>query len=428
MSNFSYTLDELQPLTPEQLAAIDPELLRDPAASTPGRARFLGPNEMAEPPEIVETPVKTPAEILAEQNRPSIAAIESRAREIGGRVSGKPQDYIDELVAGAASGKYSAADVNAALTGLAAQYPQTTTPATTTTTTTTATDPAAAVLAQQRSDAFSRLRALLNRVGLDELSGSVQTIITSGQVDLGDPNAILFALRDQPAYRRRFAGNAARAKKGLPELDPGSYVQLEESYRQLMRNNGLPAGFYDQNDDFTKFIENDVSISELNERIQQGYRAVQDADPEVKRQMRELYGVDESGLTAYFLDPTRAAPLLSRQAQAARVAARGREQAGLQLTALSAEELAARGITPEEAERGFAQFGAARGLYEEMAGEEPLTEQQKIGAAFGYDVAAAETISRRKARRVAEFKGGGGFTRTTGATSGTVETGLGGPQ
>jgi hypothetical protein len=63
-----------------------------------------------------------------------------------------------------------------------------------------------------------------------------------------------------------------------------------------------------------------------------------------------------------------------------------------------------------------------------MAGEEPLTEQQKIGAAFGYDVAAAETISRRKARRVAEFKGGGGFTRTTGATSGTVETGLGGPQ
>jgi hypothetical protein len=383
---------------------------------------------MAEPPEIVETPVKTPAEILAEQNRPSIAAIESRAREIGGRVSGKPQDYIDELVAGAASGKYSAADVNAALTGLAAQYPQTTTPATTTKTTTTATDPAAAVLAQQRSDAFSRLRALLNRVGLDELSGSVQTIITSGQVDLGDPNAILFALRDQPAYRRRFAGNAARAKKGLPELDPGSYVQLEESYRQLMRNNGLPAGFYDQNDDFTKFIENDVSISELNERIQQGYRAVQDADPEVKRQMRELYGVDESGLTAYFLDPTRAAPLLSRQAQAARVAARGREQAGLQLTALSAEELAARGITPEEAERGFAQFGAARGLYEEMAGEEPLTEQQKIGAAFGYDVAAAETISRRKARRVAEFKGGGGFTRTTGATSGTVETGLGGPQ
>lgn len=287
---------------------------------------------------------------------------------------------------------------------------------------------AAATLAQQRTDAFSRLRVLLDRVGLTELSTAVEGVITSGQVDLGDSNAILFALREQPAYQRRFAGNAARAKKGLPELDPGSYVQLEESYRELMRNNGLPAGFYDQNDDFTKFIENDVSISELNERIQQGYRAVQDADPEVKRQMRELYGVDEGGLTAYFLDPTRAAPLLSRQAQAARIAARGREQAGLQLAAASAEELAARGITPEEAQQAFARRAELGGLYQEMGGEQALTPEQKLGATFGYDVQAQQALERRRAERKAVFAGGGGFARTTGATSGTVETGLGGPQ
>jgi hypothetical protein len=306
-------------------------------------------------------------------------------------------------------------------------------PATTTTTTTTTTtnnrdddeDLAAAQRRQNQVDAFSRLRALLSRVGLSELEGAVQGVITGGTVDLNDSNAILFALREQPAYQRRFAGNAARAKKGLPELDPGTYVGLEEQYRQLMQSNGLPTGFYDQTDDFQKLIEGDVSPQELQDRIQQGYRRVQDADPEVRRQMRELYGVDDNALTAYFLDPTRAAPLLTRQARAAEIAARGREQGRMQLTALQAEELAARGITPEEAQARFTQQGLLSGLYTEMTGEEVLTQEQQLGATFGYDVAAQQALERRKRQRIAEFSGGGGFARTTGATSGTVETGVG---
>lgn len=379
------------------------------------------------------TPVDPAAAAAAAQataNAPDVANIEARAREVGGLVSGAQQDYIDQIVAGAKSGQYSAADVSAALERVYQQnvYKATgdeTSTETQTAATSTATDPAEAARQQARVDAFSRLRALLSRVGLTDLEGAVQQVITGGQVDLTDSNAILFAIRDQPAYQRRFSGNTARARKGLPELDPSSYVQLEEAYRELMRNNGLPAGFYDQNDDFTKFIENDVSVSELNDRIQNGYRAVQDADPEVKRQMRELYGVDEGGLTAYFLDPQRASPLLARQAQAARIAARGREQAGLQLVAGTAEELVARGVTPEEAQQAFARRAELGGLYAEMGGEEMLTEAQKLGATFGYDVAAQQELERRKARRRAEFAGGGQFARTTGATSGTVETGVG---
>lgn len=286
-------------------------------------------------------------------------------------------------------------------------------------------EPRQAFLAQSRSDAFSRLRTLLNRFGLGELEGAVNNIITSGAVDLNDANAIIFAIRDQPAYQRRFAGNAARAKKGLPELDPSSYIGLEESYRQLMQSNGLPTGFYDQLSDFQRLIEGDVSPSELQDRIEQGYRRVRDADPEVKRQMRELYGVDDNALTAYFLDPEKAAPLLTRQARAAQISARGREQAGLQLTAASAEDLAARGITPEQAQEAFARRGQLEGLYQPLTGEEALTEQEALGATFGYDVQAQQRLERRRAQRVGEFQGGGQFARTSGATSGTVETGVG---
>lgn len=283
----------------------------------------------------------------------------------------------------------------------------------------------ARALAQDRVDAFSRLQGLLSRVGLSELDGAVRDIISGGTVDLRDANAILFAIREQPAYQRRFAGNAARRAKGLAELDPSTYVGLEETYRQLMQSNGLPDEFYRASSDFQKLIEGDVSPQELQERIELGFRKVRDADPEVKRQMRELYGVGDSGLTAYFLDPIKSVTLLTRQAQSAAIAARGREQGGLDLTRESAEGLAARGITPEQAQAQFAQRGALAGLYNPLRGEEELTQDEELGITFGFDPAARERLERRKAQRVGEFQAGGSFARTTGVTSGTVETGIG---
>ena len=271
-------------------------------------------------------------------------------------------------------------------------------------------------------DAFSRLGSLLGRIGLQGLTARVRELVAKGVTD-GD--AILFELRGTEEYQKRFAANAKRASKGLPELAPSTYVGLEESYRTLLRGAGLPLGFYDEPSDFEKFIENDVSASELNTRVQQGFVMVRDADPEVKRQMQRLYNVGENELAAYFLDPERATPILTRQAQAAKISARAREQAGFTLLAQTAEDLVARGYSPEEAQTAFERAGQLAGLYQEMGTEEMLTQQQKVGAALGFDVQAQQALERRQRARVAEFQGGGGFARTTGATSGTVETGVG---
>jgi hypothetical protein len=275
---------------------------------------------------------------------------------------------------------------------------------------------------QAREDAFSRLRVLLDRVGLVGLETNIRGLIARGVTD-GD--AVLFELRDTTEYRQRFAANEARTKKGLPALDPATYVALEEQYRTTLRSNGLPEGFYDQAEDFQKLIEGDVSNAELQSRIQQGYRLVTDADPEVKRQMQSLYGVDEQQLAAYFIDPERSTPILTKQAQAARIAARAREQGNMQLAANTVEDLVARGYSYDEAQTAFERAGQLSGLYQEMAGEEALTQQQKVGAIFGFDTEAARTIEQRQRQRIGEFQAGGQFARTSGATSGTVETGVG---
>jgi len=289
----------------------------------------------------------------------------------------------------------------------------------TTTTTTTGTG------FETRADARNTIRAVLASYGLGELSDFLYSVYARGEVDVNNPDALVFALREQPAYQKRFAANAARAKKGLAELDPASYLQLENSYRQLLQSNGLPPGFYDQTEDFTALLEGDVSPQELQTRVQEGFRAVQDADPEVKRQMQELYGVNEAGLAAYFLDPAKAAPILTRQAEAAKIAARAKEQGRLQLGAATAEEIAARGISAQQAQAGFTELGLQEGLYTEMMGEQALTQQEKVGAALGYDVEAQRKLAERRGIRKAAFQGGGSFAKTTGATSGTVQTGLG---
>jgi hypothetical protein len=279
---------------------------------------------------------------------------------------------------------------------------------------------------QRRRDARTTMAEVLNTYGLGELSDYIYNeIIVKETVNINNPDAIIFAIREQPAYQKRFAGNAARLKKGLSELDPGSYIGLENQFRQTLQSNGLPANFYDQTEDFQALIEGDVSPSELNERVQQGYRAVADADPGVKDQMRNLYGVTEGQLAAYFLDPQRTAPLLTRQAQAANIAARGLEQGGIQLSGAFAEDLARRGISEQQARAGFAEVGGLGELRQTFAGETALSGEQLAGAQFGIDVAAQQELERRKRLRTGEFAGGGSFARTTGETSGSISTSVG---
>ena len=97
---------------------------------------------------------------------------------------------------------------------------------------------------------------------------------------------------------------------------------------------------------------------------------------------------------------------------------------GVGLGREAAEGLARRGVTEQEAESRFSERGQLAGLFEEMTGEQGMSEEEKLGATFGYDVGAANRLKKRAATRRSVFQGGGGFARTSGATSGTIETGL----
>lgn len=264
-------------------------------------------------------------------------------------------------------------------------------------------------LTDDQRSAFQIVDDILKQYGLGDLSRFVRdTIVGSDSIDTA---SLWMQIKEQPAYQARFAGNEARRKAGLNVLTEDEYLRLESDYARLLRSAGLPASFYDQPSDFAAFIGGDVSVSELNSRINAGYLAVQQADPEVVSQMRTLYGVEEGQLAAFFLDPDRAAPSIVRKAQAAQIAAQARLQAGEQLTRQEAELFARQGVTVEQAQAGFGVLTEAKELFTPTITEkDEFSRSEQFGAVLGTSAGAQQRLRKRQRERQAQFQTGGQFT------------------
>jgi hypothetical protein len=218
-------------------------------------------------------------------------------------------------------------------------------------------------------------------------------------------------------FDRRFAGNKALREAGKPEYSYSNYIALENEMRDDLRDAGFPPGFYDDTDSLSKLIGGEVSRQELRDRSSAAYTAVRQADPGTVAELRNLYGITQGELAAYYLDPQKAVDAIGqrltgqdliRRTQAAQISAQARQQANMGLTAQQAEQLAAQGVNQETARQGFGQLQLDQGLYQaQMRGEEVIGQEEQIAAAFGTSAAAAQRVATRRRRRQAEFEAGG---------------------
>jgi len=227
-------------------------------------------------------------------------------------------------------------------------------------------------------------------------------------------------LRNSAAFQARFPANKQLQAQGKPQYSVSEYLRLESSYKSRLQEAGMPAGFYDQPDDFQNFIANDVSPDEVGARAQLGYQAVRQSSPQVVAEFKRLYGVSEGELAAYFIDPERMRPTFDRyeaerQARSAQIAAQATQQAGITVGQQQAEELARAGVTQEQAQAGFTALGDTQELFQtSLPGEEQITQQEQIAGTFNTNAEARQKIAARRRGRQAAFESGGGFA--TGQT------------
>jgi hypothetical protein len=272
------------------------------------------------------------------------------------------------------------------------------------------------------------LRTGLASYGLENLYDAIWTKYTRGEVDPDNSDAFIYSLKEEPAYKQRFAANEIRKAKGLPELLPSTYLSMEQEYKNVMSFNGLPQGFYSDSDQLNKLIGGDVSVNELNNRLRDAYRVVKDAPADVTEKLRTMYGLSDGDILAYFIDPEKARPMMTSgeykiQAQAALTAAQAERQAGLTVGRQFSEDVARRGLTQAQQTTAFESVAGMRELRRAAETEAGLSQEQIAGAALNTDAEAKRRLDELKRQKVAGLSGGGSFTQRQ--VGGAIQSGLG---
>ena len=248
--------------------------------------------------------------------------------------------------------------------------------------------------AQQRIDWIAQLQATFKQYGLESLAPKITEFVQQGY----SPDTVSLKLADTPEYQQRFSGNAARIKAGLSVLSPAEYLATERSYEQIMRASGLPKGFYDNYDDFSKFIASDVSPTELKSRVDVASLAIDNADPYFVQSLQDMYGLTKGDMIAHALDPERALPFIQKQAQAIQFGAAARKQ-GLTVTTPIAEQYAGAGVTSQQAQQGFEAIAQIMPTAEKLTNiyntQPGYTQEQAIAEAFT-GAGSAEAAKRRQ--------------------------------
>lgn len=266
-----------------------------------------------------------------------------------------------------------------------------------------------------QSSAYGVMDALLQSVGLESLSSTLKSLMQQG---ITDTNQLNLQLQQTDAWKQRFAGNEQLKAQGLPELSVNDYLSAESSYAQIMKQYGLPSGFYDSRADFANFIGNRVSPSELQQRVQDyADFNLKTTDPAVSQQLQAM-GLDSGHVLANLMDPSRALPLIQNQVNTVLLGAAAR-RAGTTADTSFLSQLAARGVTEADAQTKFGESAQMQPGLNEIAsiyGNQQFSNQQAQNVAFNSNAQDAQTANRLLSQQRGAFggySGSGAFSNSS---------------
>lgn len=267
--------------------------------------------------------------------------------------------------------------------------------------------------------------------GISGLADTLRRLIadyTDADGNISD-SLVTAELRKSDAYTKRFAGNIERKKKieadvaagrqpqfGL--LDEATYIKAEDDYRSILSDYNIP-GFYDTPESYVNLIGNNITPKEVQARAAAAQQAASSANPEIKAQLKSMYGVQENQIAAYFLDPEKASTALKPVAAAnAATLAAAAQRGGLALSQGDAERLAgtiAPGVNDVIAsDTLFQQTSLTAGLAQaSVSGEASTVGAEEVLTAAGGNVEAQAKLARERQKRQAEYQSASGMAETS---------------
>ena len=268
--------------------------------------------------------------------------------------------------------------------------------------------------------AYDLLFTQFNQYGMGALVEPLKQFIQQGL----SSSEFTLRLRDTDAYKKRFAANASRVAKGLSALNEAEYIGLEDQYQNIMRQYGLPASYYTRGDmgrqeGFEKFLANDVSAAELEDRVMTAQSRVTNANPEVLSALKQFYpGIGDGDILAYALDPEKALTDIKRKVTAAEIGGAAMQR-GLTTNMTRAEELGAAGVTKQQAQQGYGTIASGLQRGSQLAaiyGESPYTQTTAESEVFNI---AGSTEAEKQRKKLTSLEKAT-FSGQTGISSGAL--------
>lgn len=280
------------------------------------------------------------------------------------------------------------------------------------------TSPAGSTEVQKSARAL--IQSTLNEYGLGSLGDRLWQQYLSGS----PIEQIFNDMRATPEYKTRFPYMEELAKKGRA-ITEAEAISTERALAQVARQAGLPSGFYDSPDDFSKLIGGEVSPAEWAKRVQLASDAI-NGDPTIQHELGRFAGVFTPGeLTAFWLDPDKALPALEQKFEAAKASSTAIRTGFGALSIDEANRLAQLGISDEQLTGGFSTLAGSSELVSALpgSGEEAIGRNDQLAAVFERNAQAIAKLNRRARSRTAVFEGGGSFTSSKTGLSGVGAAG-----
>lgn len=256
---------------------------------------------------------------------------------------------------------------------------------------------------QQRQAASAYLTDLLTQYGLAELIPTIDGLIKEWGTNT---SIIVSKLRQTDAYKQRFIGNEYRIKNGYSAITEAEYLSTEDAIKSTMRKYGLTSDYYSR-DKLATLIGGDVSPTEVDGRIGQAKKVIDNADPNIKSSLTKLYGASMSDMLGYVLAPETALEVVQRRVNAGYASGVALGQ-GIDLGVGLAEQVGDLTFGDERTLRSqFAGIGDTARSTARLAGidNENVSSQDVVRGQFGIDQAAETKVKRLQSRERARFGG-----------------------
>jgi hypothetical protein len=276
---------------------------------------------------------------------------------------------------------------------------------------------------QKQVDSIAAITALLASYGIGDLAGPITNAVTKGystdtiELIMQDPNST------DPlavAFQKRFPANKIRSAAGKSVLSASEYLRAERQYTEVLKSYGVANLGTSQK--LSEFISNDISATEVSDRVGIAINRVQNADAATKQALAEYYPMlNQSDIIGAVLDPAEGLPALKRKIQIGEIGgaalAQGiKTQQGKTDIKMGAAALADLGVTKEQARAGFqtvAEVSPRGEFLSQISPGEDYTQLQAEQEAFqGLASAKRARVSLTEQER-ARFSGSSGTNKAS---------------